>query len=383
MLERNTSLKDILLSLKDNYSTFINSLNEINLILDVRLDTSSNPNKDIIKSWDKYYQRIKNIQHVYNDWFAKISEIYNEHVEDNSLSLTLDIIPCTKDIITTKEELLDKEIKDMYKKYLEEAISKKEWLSYKKQLSSTKKNYIKLLESNSLNVKIPNIKEKLTNILNPSLTIAEEIMEKNKLPKDYILIDNLQEDPFSILEKDKKKFLKWLKQDDNTNFLIKYCHDKKDDKSTSYLTKKQELGQIQITAYIDRKKYRVFTDYPTSEDYEELWLTAYPNLVTSTYSKEGINNYKKYLKKIDTYYEKYKENGRLYLNTDEDIYYDSKDGDIHYKDDSIQHIYTKELKWTLKILFKEENINNKSAIKDIYMLANGYIEYKHHNNYRK
>ena len=130
------------------------------------------------------------------------------------------------------------------------------------------------------------------------------------------------------------------------------------------------------TLYVDGvavAQYESTLGQPVSyEQFKDMVNNAYSNVYQPTYSQEGEAAYDEFKANVNANYDEFNETGIFYFNNDRTIYYDSNSGQIHYPDGSILDIYSTDLAW---IKFWFINIKDKSKIKSMFMIANGYIEY--------
>ena len=376
------SIKNRLISLKENYTDYINAVNRIDLIINEELNVSSE-------------SAMFNPQGKNNIQFEGNSD--NIVLDDTDLNI--------KPTTYSKEDLdndninyatgYEADINKKYQEYLDGVITEKDWKNYVDSLNTEQKNYAEIVSTGDLVVNTSDVESLLKDTLEPPKNMAEQVAEKNKVPEGWIYLDQLgtdklQEDfyvdPFSVRMGLAEKFTVWANSvspdADNNVFPISIEYENDIDlENGSYIRAIKGENGTDFELYRNGEYVRTldvkgrFTGGNHDSDYTEIWNETFPNICYRNYTDEGYDAYKTFKNSINDNYEEFKITNKFYLNSDKNIYFSGDDGEIHYSDGSVLQIYEDDLKWNLNVLFLHFEGKDNSAIEDIFMIANGYVTY--------
>lgn len=432
-------IKSKLKTIRDSYKKYINAVNSLELALKTELDISSNSalfnaqGNKVVKLWEDYGDNLGNFIYIFEKWIKSTADKYNNIIKyekrlGDNLKITKDIIinPISysdleintlskllsgdssikgklnkkgnesikignkfynivrdnnKNIIRVvvngnetiiHHSLYENSVKEMYEKYNNREITEEEWNSYLKKLNPEATAYLEILSTNALVVNAVDVISLLESFeLNNN--DAERIARTNRIPEDSVAVeDEVTIDTFLSKQQQNLESFQ-LCGEGKLFFTYDFVHYS----NNSYIEKipYEEDGQsyYKYKLVIDGKEKKTYEEYISIKDYLEAWHTIYPKIVTRTYSKIGKQEYNKYKSLIEERYKEYKDKGVFYLDINKTIYYKAEDGEIHYFDDSILKSYSDDLNW---YKFWIIDIKDKDKIKDLFMIANGYIEYK-------
>ncbi len=309
-----------------------------------------------------------------------IAGITYKIIRDNNGNITKVINTDTKSETIINNNLFEEDIK---KNYVE--MSEEEWQEYLKTLPEEQRRYAEALSTGALVVNADNVESILDEELNKEQNQAQKIAERNKEPEGSIVVDLTEGDPTSRRYEFATQFADWVNigSEELTGgsaiFPIAFEYGIETDlENDSYIKMVEDENGKKFELYINGEYVR---DIDFSKDkpfktYMKIWNEVYPNVYQRTYSKEGITAYKSFKKSISANFQEFKETNKFYFNEDKSVYYSGEDGQIHYSDGSILQIYEDDLKWTLNLIFVQFDFKDESAIEDIFMIANGYIEHE-------
>ena len=430
-------IKSKLITIKDSYNDYLNAVNNLKLVLKTEMGVSPNSalfnaqGDKIIKLWDSYGNNLDKFIYVFEKWIKSTVNKYNNIIKyekrlGDNLKITNSFLisPITykdKEIKTLSKLLsgdktikgklnkkgnesikvgnkfyniyrdkfnniikisvdnnitvihnsqYENNIKDMYNKYKNRDISKEEWNNYKKELTQEEKEYLDVLTTNSLAVNTVDVISILDNfeLLNND---AEDIAKKNEPPKNSIIIDdeiiintflsNQQQvlETFIMCGKDKLYFTYDNKYYENNSYIEKIPY------------KENNIEYYKYLIILNGEEIATYDNDISIKDYLREWHKLYPKFVIKDYSKKGIQEYNEFNELLEDRYQEYKDNGIFYLDFDKTIYY--KDKEIYYEDNSILNSHTDDLNWYKSWII---DIKDQEKIKDLFMIANGYIKYK-------
>ena len=411
------NIKTKLISLKENYTNYINAVNKIDLILTTELNNSResamfNPQgENIVSLWNNYGSKLKGFLYIFEKWTDSIATVYNNNLqfeEGNPDNMVLDDVDLNIKPTTYSTEDLNRdninystgyesEINKKYQDYLDGKISETEWNKYVAGLNTEQQNYAKILATGGLVVNAEDVESILQDTFESPKNMAETIAEMNKVPEGWTYVDlygfdrmveDTYEDPFNVRMDSASSFSVWANSvdpsDESRNiFPVVLNYNKEFDKETdTYIKAVEGETGTEFELYRNGKFVRRldsvghFMGGSHEAEFAEVWDETYPNICRRTYSDEGYQAYKKFKNSINDNYEEFKNTNKFYLSEDRSVYFSGEDGEIHYSDGSILQIYEDDLKWDLNIFFLHFEGKDNSTIQDIFMIANGYIAYE-------